>query len=75
MIFHRGERHAIEVKLRRDTETEGEALEQVWRYLDRAGLQEGWLILFDLRRELGWSERLTRRDVEHRGKRIHVIGC
>ena len=44
-----GARHAIEVKLRRDTETEGEALEQVARYLDHAGLDEGWLVIFDLR--------------------------
>ena len=38
MIFWRSERHAIEVKIRRDTETEAEALEQVAGYLDRAGL-------------------------------------
>lgn len=37
----RGARHAIEVKLRRDTETEADALEQIARYLDAAGLDEG----------------------------------
>jgi len=34
-------RYAIEVKLRRDTETELEALDQIARYLDRTGLDEG----------------------------------
>jgi hypothetical protein len=75
LIFWKDERHAIEVKLRRDTETEDDALDQIARYLDHTGLREGWLLLFDLRKELSWSEKLTRRDVEHAGKRIHVVGC
>jgi type II secretory pathway predicted ATPase ExeA len=75
MIFWKDTRHAIEVKLRRDTETESDALDQIARYLDHAGLDEGWLVLFDLRKELAWSDRLTRREVEHAGKRIRVVGC
>jgi hypothetical protein len=75
MIEWRGQRHAIEVKLRRDTETEEEALEQLARYLDHAALSEGWLVMFDLRSTLSWEERLTTRQVEHRGKRVHIVGC
>ncbi|MCC6555432.1 MAG: AAA-like domain-containing protein [Polyangiaceae bacterium] len=75
LIFWNQERHAVEVKLRRDTETEADALDQVSRYLDHAGLPEGWLVLFDLRKDVPWSERLTLRDVDHAGKRIHTVGC
>jgi hypothetical protein len=75
MIFWREARHAIEVKLRRDTETEGEALEQIARYLDRAGLGEGWLVLFDLRQAPSWADKLFIQDVTHEGKTIHVVGC
>ena len=75
MIFWRGARHAIEVKLRRDTETEAEALEQVAGYLDRLGLGEGWLVMFDLREGLSWGEKIAMREVAHRGKRVHVVGC
>jgi hypothetical protein len=75
MIEWRGQRHAIEVKLRRDTETEGEALEQLARYLEHAALPEGWLVMFDLRSTLSWEARLTTRQVEHRGKRVHIVGC
>ena len=75
MIFWKEERHAIEVKMRRDTETEVEALEQVAGYLDRAGLLEGWLVMFDLRKELSWQERLFLREVEHAGKTIRIVGC
>ena len=75
MIEWRGARRAIEVKLRRDTETEGEALAQVARYLDSAGLDEGWLVLFDLRSTLPWPERLTTRTVAVGDRRVQVVGC
>ena len=71
----RGTRHVIEVKLRRDTETEADALEQVTGYLDTAGLDEGWLVMFDLRSTLPWDQRLSTRTLEANGKRIHVVGC
>jgi len=75
VIEWRGGRHAIEVKLRRDTETEAEALEQVARYLDGAGLGEGWLVMFDLRSTAQWSERLFQRVEEVRGKKVTIVGC
>jgi hypothetical protein len=68
-------RHVIEVKLRRDTETEADALAQVARYLDGLGLDEGWLVMFDLRSTLPWAERLSTRVVEAHGKRITIVGC
>jgi hypothetical protein len=75
MITWNGARHAIEVKLRRDTETELEALEQITRYLDRAELGEGWLVMFDLRKEPSWADKLFLREVAHAGKTIRVVGC
>ncbi len=75
IIEWRGARHVIEVKLRRDTETEADALEQVDGYLDKAGLSEGWLVMFDLRSSLPWAERLSTRTVDVNGKRVFVVGC
>jgi hypothetical protein len=75
MIFWQGERHAIEVKIRRDTETEARAFDQVARYVNHAGLGEGWLLLFDLRKEVSWADKLFVREVEHAGKKIRVVGC
>jgi Endonuclease NucS len=75
LISWKDERYAVEVKLRRDTHTEADAVEQLSGYLDHAGLTEGWLVLFDLRKELSWEERLTVRDAVHEGKTIHIVGC
>ena len=68
-------RHVLEVKVRRDSHTEERAIEQIVAYLDSMGLTEGWLIIFDLRSTLSWSERLWAKDVVHAGKRIHLVGC
>ena len=75
MISWRSERHAVEVKPRRDTDTEAEALDQIARYLDHAGLDEGWLVLFDLRKEPTWADKLFVRAIPHAGKTIHLVGC
>jgi hypothetical protein len=75
MIHWRVARHAIEVKLRRDTETETDALEQVASYLDIAGLAEGFLVMFDLRREVSWHDKVTVRDVTYADKQIRIFGC
>jgi hypothetical protein len=75
LVLWRGARHAIEVKLRRTAETEAEALKQLSDYLDRLDVDEGWLVLFDLRSTLSWEERLTTRTVQAGPHRIHVVGC
>ena len=66
---------AIELKIRRDTDTEQEAVEQLVEYLDVLGLNEGWLVLFDLRKTLSWEEKIIRRDIVDQGKAIHLVGC
>jgi len=75
MIFWKAERHAIEVKIRRDTETEAEALDQMTRYLGHAGLGDGWLVMFDLRKELAWADKQFVREVEHARCKVRIVGC
>jgi hypothetical protein len=69
------ERHVVEVKLRRDTTSEARAAEQLAAYLDGLGLDEGYLVLFDLRQGPSWDERLYERELEVAGKRVVVLGC
>ncbi len=75
LVTFGGERHAIELKLRRDTRTLKRAQEQLLGYLDEAGLSEGWLVHFDLRKEVSWEDKLTLTDIESDGKHLHVVGC
>jgi hypothetical protein len=75
MLEWNGNRHAIEVKLRRDTETEQDAQVQIARYLDGANLPEGWLVLFDLGSSMSWEDKLYIRNTEYAGKTIYIEGC
>jgi len=51
-----------------------EGLEQLGSYLDRLGLVEGTLLLFDNRPEPPpLPERCSRSETEHRGHRICVL--
>ncbi len=75
LVCWQSEKHAIELKIRRDTETEADALDQLAEYLDKLGITEGWLVLFDLRKELSWKEKLFIRETPHEGKVIRVVGC
>ncbi len=75
LITWKTQRIVVEMKLRRSTETEAEALEQVVRYLDHLGLDEGWLVLFDLRPGLTWDTRIYTRTETVGTRRIHVVGC
>jgi hypothetical protein len=75
LITWQTQRIAIELKLRRDTETEEDALEQVTRYLDALDVCEGWLVLFDLRSTAPWTQRLFTRTETVGARTVHVVGC
>ncbi len=51
-----------------------EGVEQLAGYLDQLGEAEGWLVVFDQRPNLSWDERMWTRDVEIRGKIVHLVG-
>jgi RecB family endonuclease NucS len=72
----RGQRHALELKIRRGDRTLAQGVEQLSRYLDRLGLQEGYLVLFDRRKGVSWDDKLFEKDLEGQdGKRITVFGA
>jgi hypothetical protein len=75
LVTWKGERHAIEVKVRRDERTEGKAVEQVGRYMESLGLKEGWVVLFDRRTSVGWEEKVFEREHRRGDTRVIVLGC
>ena len=75
---HRGglQRWAVELKVWRDGRPDPlqEGLEQISGYLERLGLAEGTLILFDGRSQASpVTDRCSRYEVEHEGRRIAVL--
>jgi len=70
------QRFAAEIKVRRDRDGDllDEGLEQLSEYLDRLGLDEGTLVLFDQRSDAPpIAERCSRREQVYGGRRITVL--
>jgi hypothetical protein len=75
LVTWKGERHVIEVKVRRDERSEGKAVEQVGRYMEGLGVKEGWVVLFDRRTTVGWDEKVYEREHRRGDARVSVLGC
>lgn len=78
LVEYAGERHAIELKRVRPNDgpdtIRAEGITQLCGYLDRVGLTEGWLVIFDQRKGRTWSQRMWNDDVEEGGRTLHIVG-
>jgi hypothetical protein len=74
-VEYQGQRYPIELKVRRDTQTEKEGIAQLAGYIDTLGCAEGWLLLVDQRTTVAWDAKLFWRTSEQAGKTVHVVGC
>ncbi len=66
-IFYKDELFVLELKIRYDSYTLEDGLEQLSRYLDTLNQTSGWLILFEPKRssEISWDERIKWSEVEY----------
>jgi hypothetical protein len=61
--------YVTELKLWRGQAAHEAGLDQLADYLDRLGLDEGFLLIFDPRAKKEWKQQ----DIVHRGKRIFAV--
>ena len=72
-VEYGGHRYAVEVKTARNFAGE-DSYRQLAGYLDKLGLTEGWMPIFDEDKSKPWVEKIYSRDETVDGKTIHVIG-
>ena len=72
-VEYRDKRYAVEVKTAKNFKGE-DSYRQLLGYLDKLGLPEGWMPIFDPDPAKPWEEKLYTRDVSLDGKTLHVIG-
>jgi hypothetical protein len=80
LVSYGEERHALELKRVAPDgpsaqRVEEQGIVQLSAYLETLGLSEGWLIIFDERPGRSWEERLWRREVEVKGRVLHLRGA
>lgn len=64
---------AIELKIWRDTYTLEDGKEQLTRYLDKLGLEKGYLVILETR-EKSWEEKIYQKEIEYKSKKIIITG-
>lgn len=64
---------AMELKIKRDRYTIPDGKKQLGRYLDRLGLSEGFLVVFDPGKK-SWKEKLYYKEVSLGDKKIIMVG-
>lgn len=75
VVEWRESRYVLELKLWRGERTLRQGVEQLSRYLQRLGEQEGYLVLFDRVSGRSWEEKLYEQECAGpEGQRIHVFG-
>ncbi len=58
----------IELKIRYGAleTTIAEGVEQTWKYMDKCGTTEGYLVIFDPNEKRTWEEKIFRREEEYK---------
>ena len=75
-ILFRGAKYAVELKKLAFYEKSHEkAYKQVCGYMDRLGVAEGWLVVFDPDLTKPWEGKISNEDIPYDGKTIHLIRC
>lgn len=80
LIEYAGERFVVELKINYDSYSFEDGKDQVSRYLDKLGLEHGYLMLFETKKSdvVTWEQRLKWTELEHewRGvkKQISLVG-
>lgn len=70
-------RYPVELKVRdpRRSDPEPSGIEQLGAYMDTCAAKEGWLVIFDQRRELPWDARIGWETVSNADRTIHIVRC
>ena len=73
LVCWQGNRYALELKMKEQYRPDT-AHAQLFGYLDRLGLTEGWMAIFDRDPAVSWDTKLTWRTIAFEGKTLHLVG-
>jgi hypothetical protein len=74
LVKFQKQRVAMELKINRGKKSIEKAKIQLDRYLDRLGLTQGYLVLFDPGKG-DWETKLYMKEIEYNQKKITMVGC
>ncbi|MCP4216955.1 MAG: ATP-binding protein, partial [bacterium] len=73
LVKYKEQQFALELKINRFSYTIPDGKEQLHGYLDRLGLDEGYLVIFDPG-DKSWDEKITYDKITYKGKTLFMVG-
>lgn len=73
LVKFKKQEFALEIKIKRDKISIEEGKEQLAEYLDRLGLTEGYLVIFDTGKKK-WEQKIYYKDIVYNNKKIVMVG-
>jgi hypothetical protein len=73
LVKFKKQEFALEIKIKRDKISIEEGKEQLANYLDRLGLVEGYLVIFDTGKKK-WDQKIYYKDITYNNKKIIMVG-
>jgi hypothetical protein len=73
LVKFKKQEFALEIKIKRDKISIEEGKEQLSNYLDRLGLPEGYLVIFDPGKKK-WEQKIYYKVEIHHNKKIIMVG-
>jgi hypothetical protein len=73
MGFKKKQEFAMELKIKRGKHIIEDGKEQLARYLDRLGLNEGYLVIFDPG-DREWEEKIYMKEIDFNDKALIMVG-
>lgn len=75
LVIYKSGRYPIEIKLKDQVRKMIDSRDQLLKYIDRTGTQEGWLVIFDRTTKKPWSKKISWKSEVVEGKTLHIVGC
>ncbi|MGP8321833.1 MAG: AAA-like domain-containing protein [Methanosarcinaceae archaeon] len=73
LVKFKKQRFAFELKIRWRDYTIEDGKEQLHRYLDKVGLNEGYLVIYETRKK-SWDEKIYWKEIKYKNKKIIMVG-
>lgn len=73
LVKFKAQQFALELKIKHDKYTIEDGKEQLDGYLDKLGLKNGYLVIFDPA-DKEWEEKIYFKDIIYNGKTITMVG-
>jgi AAA+ ATPase superfamily predicted ATPase len=74
-IAYKNKKYPIELKINRGKKSVEKDVEQILGYMDTLACTDGWLIVFDRRKEISRDEKIYQKTEIVDGKTVNIFGC